>query len=171
MSTNPRPWYATNARQLLETRQRGMVPAGAVVVNMRPGGDNVAPATLHLRDDMPLDRMDWRMLVNLDVWVWADGAVPLDRVLAALDGIARARPKRLCLRFDHPLDYTGLTGEQVHVDSHDLQLGFGLHWPGLPPEYPATHEFHWHPMPMQGTPVEHRLRAAARSTHLQGTIL
>lgn len=154
-----RPWYATNARDLLEARRQGMVPAGPVVVSLIGGSfDRVAAATLYVRDDMPLDRLDWRMLVNLEVWLWADSSTPLDRLLQLLDALAHARPRRLCLRFDH---------EQ---QTHDVDLGAGYHTPAVR-DLPAVHEFHWEPFALNWTPIEQRLQRAALSRLPAGTVL
>lgn len=166
-----KPWYATNARDLLETRQQGLMPDGPVVVSMIGGEfDEVAASTLYLRPDMPLERMDWRMLVNLEVWLWASDKVPLPRVLQALDGIARARPWRLCLRFDHPYHFDAADGTRYHFDTHDVDVGQGFHLPQVV-DLPPVHEFLWAPTTLQGTPLEYRLRSAALQVHQRGTVL
>lgn len=166
-----RPWYASGARALLEARQKGLKPAGIVVVSLI-GGEfyDCADTALFVHDDMPAERLDWRMLVNLEVWVWANGSVPLDRVLQVLDGIARARPRRLCLRFEHAWGFTGKSGRQIEVKLHDLDIGDGYHVHAIG-DVPELHEFIWQPMTHQGTPIERRLRAAAERRHARGTIL
>lgn len=166
-----RPWYAAGARSLLDNRKQGTVPDGPVVVSLI-GGEfrDVAALTLHVHADMPADRLDWRMLVNLEVWVWADATVPLERVLLVLDRIAQARPKRLCLRFNHRFTFSGADGGTETIDLHDLDIGDGFHHEAIE-EVPAIHAFLWSPVPMNGTPVERQLRNALRGTHQPGTWL
>lgn len=154
-----RPWYATNARDLLEARRNGMAPAGPVVVSLIGGAfGKLAAATLYVNEDVPVERLDWRMLVNLEVWLWADAGTPLERLLQLLDGIARARPRRLCLRFDQG------------AETHDIDLGSGYHMPTVG-DLPAVHEFHWAPLALNYTPIERRLCQAARVKHARGTVL
>lgn len=165
------PWYAVNARDLLEARRHGALPAGPVVVSAI-GGDfgRVASATLYVHEDMPADRMDWRMLVNLEAWVWADRTVPLVRLLQLLDGVARARPRRLCLRFDQPWSWVSPAGREFVADVHDVDIGEGYHVLAVR-DLPDMHEFHWCPFPLNFTPVESRLCQAARGLHPEGTVL
>ena len=166
-----KPWYATNARDLLEARRQGMVPNGPVVVSLIGGGfDKVAAATLYVHDDTPIERLDWRMLVNLEVWLWASGSVPLDRVLHLLDAIARVRPRRLCLRFDHAWSWVSDDGIEFKADTHDVDVGTGYHVPAIR-DLPAVHEFHWEPIALNWTPIERRLQRAALGKHALGTVL
>lgn len=145
-----KPWYATNARDLLETRRQGMQPEGPVNVAM--DGGSFEGTALYLRPDMPLDRMDWRMLVNLEVWLWASPAVPLDRVLDASLRIAHAKPSRLFLRFDD--------GEQVH----DIEIGSGTHR-GPVADIPPEHTFCWSPIHLGWAQIGKRLCQALRTKH------
>lgn len=142
-------WYATNARDLLLAREQGLIPSRPVVVSL-VGGEFEQPA-MYAHKDMPWDRMDWRMLVNLDVWLWAGPAAALDWVLNTTERVARARPKSLFLRF-----------EQGGV--HDVEVGEGLHIPevqGLPPQ----HSFTWTPINCSGTEWSARLRKALIAVH------
>lgn len=142
MNAPARPWYATNARDLLETRQQGHMPPEPVVVSLV--GQQFTETALYVRPDMPADRLDWRMLVNLDVWVWAGAQVPLPRIAETTWRIAQARPRELTLRFD--------AADRIH----DINCGSGHHAPavaGLPPE----HSFWWLPMNVGGTEIGTRL--------------
>lgn len=165
------PWYAVNARDLLETRRQGSMPRGPVVVSTI-GGDfgGLAAATLYVHGDMPVERMDWRMLVNLEAWLWADRSVKLARVLQLLDGIARARPRRLCLRFDEPWSWVSPAGHEYEAQTHDVDIGTGFHVLAIR-ELPDVHEFLWDPFPLNFTPIEHRLCEAAIGMHRRGTSL
>lgn len=139
------PWYAVGARQLLEARQAGHVPDGPVAVAL--DHHNGRPNALFVRDDMPLERMDWRMLVNVQVWLLASPSVALDRVLRAARDIARVRPARLTLRFE--------AGGQLH----DVDVGSAHHVAPFE-NFPAVHEFTWHPLDLTLTSVGARLRQA-----------
>lgn len=154
-----RPWYATNARDLLEARRQGLKPDGPVVVSL-VGGDfsGVAAATINVKPDMPVDRLDWRMLVNLHVWLWANQQAKLEWLLATASRIAHVRPRRLVLRFE--------AGKQVH----DVDIGTGIHIPAVR-ELPATHDFWWSPINCSDTAVATRLRAALLAVHPFQTIL
>lgn len=121
-----KPWYAGNARNLLQARQQGSVPYGPVIVEMTGGAWDVT--TLYLDDTMPVDKLDWRMLVNLEVWLWANPKVQLDRLTETALRIAKTRPKTLFVRFE--------AGDQIH----DVQVGDGFHL--VPPSpLPAHHIF------------------------------
>lgn len=121
-----KPWYAGNARNLLQARQMGSIPYGPVVVEMTGGAWDVT--TLYVDEGMSIDRLDWRMLVNLDVWIWTNPKVALERVTETALRIAKARPKTLFVRFE--------TGEHVH----DVELGDGFHL--VPPDpFPPIHQF------------------------------
>lgn len=143
---NARPWYATGARQLLEARQQGLAPEGTVVVSLVPRHFDGVTA-LYVRDDMPLPRLDWRMLVDLDVWVWTTKVMPLAAVLGVTHAVARARPKTLFLRFE---DTDGV---------HDIDVGSGWHHAGVE-GIPAKHEFHWWPQRTVSTALAGRLQQA-----------
>lgn len=151
-----RPWYAHNARDLLETRRQGLKPDAPVNVSlMGPVSDAL---TLFVRDDMPADRLDWRMLANVEVVVWADSTVPFDRVSAVLLGIARAQPTELLL---------GL----LHADAwHLIDCGSGAHLPALG-DVPATHAFLWHPVNLDSTVLSRKLKTALHKTHRPGAPL
>lgn len=165
-----KPWYANGARQLLDMRRNGQKPAGPVVVSLIGGTfHGVASMVLHL-DDEPADRLDWRMLVNLEVWLWADGTVPLERVLVLLDGIARARPKRLCLRFDRPWSHVTPSGVEFEQSTHDVDIGAGYHH-AAQPGLDELHSFVWEPIALNHNPVERRLARAALARHRAGTVL
>lgn len=154
-----RPWYATNARELLESRKRGMAPDGPVAVSMIGGTFPAAAATLYVRDDTPLERLDWRMLVNLDVWLWADRSIALSKVHAVLGATARARPKSLFLRFGNP---QGIV--------HDIEVGIGEHLPAVM-EFPAVHQFTWCPTNNAASKVGAQLRRSLLAQHPAFTIL
>ena len=141
-----RPWYATGARQLLEARQQGLAPKLPVVVSLVPEQFE-GPRPLHVRDDMPVPRLDWRMLVDLDVWVWATKAAPLATVLGVTHAVARARPKTLFLRFE---DAQGV---------HDIDVGSATHFAGTA-DIPPIHEFQWWPQRTVATALAARLQQA-----------
>ena len=145
-----RPWFASNARTLLEARQNGMSPDGVVTVSMM--GSVSGGLTLFVRDDMPTDRLDWRMLVNLPVVVWANSQMPFDRVDAVVHGIAKVRPSDLQLCFVHD--------EQTHL----IDCGSGWHRPPVA-DIPAAHEFQWNPINLGGTALGYRLKAALKKNH------
>jgi hypothetical protein len=153
------PWYATNARDLLEARRHGFAPAGPVVVAM-VGGDfsDVADVTLYVRPDMPVDRVDWRMLVNVDVWLWAGQEAALGWLLATTSRIAHARPRDLVLRFE----------EQDEI--HDLEVGWGTHIAAVANLPPQDH-FDWVPINCSGSRLGSRLRQALIATHPRWTRL
>lgn len=164
-------WYATNARDLLDARRHGQKPAGPVVVSHIGGSfGSLCAATLYVHEDMPAPRMDWRMLVNLEVWFWADDTVPLERVLQLLDGIAHARPSRLTLRFDHQWSWVSPEGQEFDHPTHDVDIGSGHHIAAIR-DLPEVHEFCWDPLPLNHTPIERRLADAAAAAHPKGTIL
>ena len=144
-----KPWYATNARDLMNTREQGLMPAGPVVVSL-VGGEFPMP-TIYVRQDMPVDRLDWRMLVNLDVWLWAGPEAALTWLLTTADRIAQARPKSLVLRFEDK-------------DVHDVEIGTGLHIPAVK-TLPACHTFTWTPINCSGTRWGARLRKALMGVH------
>ena len=139
-----RPIYAIRARQLLEQRQQGQRPDGIVQVTLAPGQQ--AGMVLRVADDMPADRLDWRMLVDLQVWLWATPETALSRVLAIARGIAKARPEHLILRFD--------AGE-----IHDVEVGCGTHRRAVL-DIPAEHSFTWKPINLCGSVVGASLRNA-----------
>jgi hypothetical protein len=101
---------------------------------------------------MPTERLDWRMLVNLEVWLYAGQSAALNWVAATAWRIAQARPRELVLRFEH--------GDQLH----DVDCGSGYHLPAVADE-PAVHAFHWKPLNVGGTALGQRLRQALLSAH------
>lgn len=146
-----KPWYAFNARKLLEAREKGLTPEGTVVVSMVDGerGD------LTVMPDMPADRMDWRMLVNAEVLILADRATPLDRLLETASRIAQARPKFLAIRFN---------------GHHDVEVGTGSHFAAVR-DIPAEHSFSWVPINCSGTLAGAQLRQALIQKHPRWTVL
>lgn len=154
-----KPWYATNARSLLEQRKKGLKPTEPVVVSM-VGGDfrGIADTVLYAHDDMPVDRMDWRMLVDLEVWAWASPDAAIDRVVETVWRIAQARPRQLLLRFE--------CKDRIH----DIDIGSGCHRPavaGLPPE----HGFWWLPINVGGTPLGYRILKSLTTKKSKGCTL
>lgn len=149
-------WYATGARQLLQDRQDGLMPAEPVVVSMVSG--EFDETALYVRPDMPQELMDWRMLVNLTVWVWASAKAPLDRIVETTWRIAQARPKELILRFEH--------GDKVH----DIDVGSGYHRPAIAGVLPA-HQFWWMPVNVGGTALGLRIKKSLLSKKSYGAIL
>lgn len=148
----PRPWYATNAKNLLEGRRNGYTPDGPVVVTLVGGDYPYAADTLYLREDMPLERMDWRMLVDVVVHVWADRTVPLAKVLRVVDDIAHARPRLLYLRFGSP------------DAPHEIEVGDGLHFARVL-DIPAEHSFSWCPFNLTGSATGAKLRRSLLAQH------
>lgn len=169
-----KPWYATNARQLLENRQRGLLPDGPVVVSLvGPKPSDLAAVTLQVHSDMPAERLEWRMLVNLEVWIWADASVPLERVLLIADRIAGIRPRRLVLRFSRPFSFTWNDGREDRdetINTHDVEIGAGYHHRALA-DIPEQHDFLWCPVNASGTPIGAQLTRALAATHRLGTML
>ena len=146
------PRFATNARNLLEARQNGFAPAETVHVTLV--GGQFDGTALYVREEMAPASLDWRMLVNLDVQLWAGLAIPLDRVVDCSIALAQAKPKTLFLRF---LD------SQARI--HDLDLGSGHHHGGAPevginPE----HSFLWFPINTGGTALGYRLLKALKAS-------
>lgn len=141
-----RPWYASNARELLESRQQGMKPEGWVTVAL--GGGKFASPMLSVRSDMPAERLDWQMLAGLKVQVEATPRVPVERIEAIVHGIAGAKPAELRLHFSTP-----------DGDTHQIDVGSGVHLPPVA-DVPAVHNFFWAPLSLRGTNGE---RALVRS--------
>lgn len=143
-----RPWYAANARDLLQARQQGMKPDGYVTVSLI-GGEFDGP-TLYVHDDMPVDRLDWRMLAGLLVVIEAGSGVDLERLLRVVRDIAAVMPEDLRLHFQTP-----------DGDVHEVEVGCGWHTPAIA-DIPAFHAFMWNPFAMRGTRVERGLKDALR---------
>lgn len=145
-----RPWFATNARDLLETRRQGFRPDGPVHVSfMGPVADAV---TLFVHDDMPVERMDWRMLVNVEVVVLAQSGVPFERIVTVLKAISDAKPSELQLCFLHRDEW------------HLIDCGSGAHIQAVA-DVPALHDFRWQPINLGGTALGYRLKAAICKVH------
>lgn len=149
-------WYATNARSLLATRRQGLAPEGNVVVSLV--GQEFGETAIYCRPDIAPDKLDWRMLVNLNVWVWASPAAALDWVVETVWRIAKARPAELALRFEH--------GEHVH----DIDCGTGSHHPAVA-DMPAVHEFLWLPINTGGTALGYRILRTLTNHHPKGQTL
>lgn len=145
-----RPWYARNAQALLQTRQNGARPDGTVVVSL-VGGDfsDVAATTLYVAEDMPLPQMDWRMLADLPVWVWADQSAPLERIVTVTQDIARKRPRELFVRFS------------TTTEIHDVDCGNGLHRKPVS-GVGEEHSFFWLPVNVGGTRIGEKVCAALK---------
>ena len=144
-ATITKPWYATNARNLLDMRKQGTKPAGPVVVSLIGGNfHDIAETVLHVRQDMPVDRLDWRMLVDLDVWVWAGPDAPIDWIVDTTWRIAQARPRELLVRFETLLEI------------HDINIGSGTHRPAIA-SLPPEHGFLWLPINVGGTRIGYRI--------------
>lgn len=155
-----KPWYAGNARFLLASREHGMRPDGAVVVSLIGGRhDDLAATTLYVDTDMPADRLDWRMLADLEVWLWAGPEAALSWLLQTALRIAHARPKRLVLRFEEEGDVF-----------HDLEVGAGVHTAAVK-DIAAIHAFVWTPINTACTATGAKLRRALDATLPYGTIL
>jgi len=165
-------WYAINARQLLDARRQGMTPAGQVVVSL-VGGDFPGCTALYLRPDMPADRLDWRMLVNLPVWVWANGRAPLDWLVTTTARIAQARPRELLVRFEQPREVLWTLADKQHtevIETHDVEVGTGEHRAAIA-DIPGTHEFTWAPIRLSPTNIAAGLQNALRAKHTFRTTL
>lgn len=140
-----KPWYAINARNLLDVRRQGVKPQGPVVVSL-VGGD-FAETVLYVKPDMPVDAMDWRMLVNLDVWVWGGVGAAIERIVATAWRVAQSRPAQLHVRFEH---------KQA---MHEVECGTGWHQGGAN-GWPSDHGFLWWPLNVGGSVVGRRLCTA-----------
>lgn len=154
---NARPWFAVNARQLLEARTHGMVPESQVNVSLI-GQPKSADLTLIVHKDMPVDRLDWRMLVNLNVMVLADTGTPFNRVEAVLKGIAECRPAWL--------HFALLAGDEYHV----VDCGSGWHVPPFE-GFKGHHEFFWLPIALSTSPIAKRAKQALHKSIQPGTYL
>ncbi len=137
--------YAANSWELLSLRQAGRRPSGPVAVTLDDDGFVPGAAlTLYVHDDMPRERMDWRMLVNLDVWLCVSRRDALADIVEVAYRIARCRPADLIVRFEE--------GEQLH----DVRVGTGLHTPAVF-DIPESHSFCWCPLNCSLTALAERL--------------
>jgi len=165
-------WYAINARQLLDQRKAGVTPEHVVVVSLIDRPYN--PFELFVKADMPGERMDWRMLVNLEVWVLADARAALSWVLDTTSRIAHARPKGLTLRFVSPWTHRFNTVDDQFdfkdCKTHDVVIGDSMHVAAAP-GHPAYHLFTWFPFAAHPTPLANRLVRALRTKHQPFTTL
>ena len=150
------PWYATNARQLLDARRQGMAPNGPVIVSL-VGGTFHEP-TLYAKPDMPVERLDWRMLVNLTVWVHATAQARMDWLTETVWRSAHCRPAELCIEFHHE-------GRE-----HAVDCGSGHHLPAIA-DIPAVHRFWWLPVNVGGTGLGYRLKRALLAQHPSDVML
>lgn len=142
-------WFATNARALLEQRRKGSMPAGAVNVNLDISDQDIGYAghVITVRKSDPLERLDWRMLANLTVWIWADDSQPIERLVALTKDIVKVNPLGLYVRF---VDTKGIV--------HDVDCGSGTHRPGLPEHGVAPeHNFIFCPMNLAGSRIGREL--------------
>lgn len=165
-------WYAQNARQLLDARKQGLTPDGQVVVSL-VGSEFPGATVLHVRPEMPADRMDWRMLVNLPVWVWANGRAPLGWLVATTARIAAARPSELVVRFEQPREVSfDFNGEKTTetIDTHDIEVGRGLHIPAVADIAPC-HTFTWAPIRLSPTKIATGIQNALIAKHQFWTTL
>lgn len=151
-----RPWYAINARNLLETRRQGMQPEGQVNVAM--SGGEFSGTALYVRPEMPTDRMDWRMLVNLKVCIWASAEVSLSRLVDTVSRVASVRPDTLVLHFDD--------GQKVH----QIDVGRAIHWPAIL-EFNPVHEFYWCPINLGFSSIGGSLVKALQTKHKDWSVL
>ena len=151
-----RPWYAINARALLESRQQGLKPEGWVTVSLV--GGQFDALTLYVRADMPIDRLDWRMLADLRVVVEASPAAEPGLIRQVVQAIAAAKPEELRLNFATP-----------DGDLHQIDVGTGVHHPAAG-DMPACHDFHWAPIALRGSAGERALCRALRR-HQPGALL
>ena len=154
---NARPWYATNARNLLDARKHGMVPESQVNVSLI-GQPDSRDITLIVREDMPVDRLDWRMLVNLNVLVISGIETPFARAQAVLKDIAKCRPSWL--------QFAIFAGDDYHV----VDCGSGMHIPSAG-EFRGHHDFYWFPMVQKQTPLSRRAAQALRDLIQPGACL
>ncbi len=154
--TDSQLWYAANARSLLAARRQGLAPEGPVVVSLV--GQSFDQPTLYCQPGTAPERMDWRMLVNLQVWVWASPVAALDWVVETVWRIAKAKPAELALRFEH--------GDRIH----DIDCGTSSHHPAIA-DIPAVHDFLWLPINTGGSALGYRILRTLTNHHPKGQIL
>ncbi|CAN5715280.1 hypothetical protein BH10PSE18_BH10PSE18_08100 [soil metagenome] len=142
-----RNWHPRNGRELLDQRKRGELPTSPVhvVMDVMHREQFDWPA-LYLRSEDAVERMDWRALVNTEVWVWADATQPLDRIVQVVRDIADVCPRSLTLRF---------AGDKGVV--HDVDCGSGTHRAGAPQHgIPPEHSFLFYPVNSTGSAIGRR---------------
>lgn len=153
-----RDWLPMNGRRLLDQRKRGVMPSAPVSVVMDVMHDeDFAWPVLMLGSEEPTERMDWRMLVNLEVWVWANATQPMARVAAVIGDIAKVNPKALTLRFLDAADAV-----------HDVDCGSGTHRAGLPSHgIRAEHNFIFCPVNSTGSRLGRQLCTALERVNIE----
>lgn len=140
---------------LTDMRRAGVRPGAPVHVAFSDPA--VVGLTIFMRDAARRP-IDWRVLVDLDVVVWADAETPFGDVCASLTAIAKARPRELQLCF-------------LHADEwHLIDCGTGRHWPAVA-DVPVYHEFHWLPLNLGGTTMGYRIKFALDKTLRPGSFL
>jgi hypothetical protein len=121
-------------------------------VSLIGGEFREAANTLYLREDMPLERMDWRMLVDVEVHLWANRATPLAQ--------GAAGPRRHRARGPRPVPALRQPGGTVH----DIDIGDGL--PHAPrPRHPRGAPLHLVPNEQRRQQVGAKLRRALLAQH------
>jgi hypothetical protein len=149
-----RPWFAYGAQALLQARQQGLKPDDIVTVAM-DGRAHPEPL-IRVRPDAPVDRLEWRMLVNVNVELWTDPSVSFDRTAQTAFRIAQVRPRNLTLVFDD--------GEQRHT----IDCGQGWHTPAVA-DVPAQHWFLWQPITLN-TSTARRIARALKQQHREAIL-
>jgi hypothetical protein len=154
----PRAWFATNARNLLESRRNGYVPSGPVVVSMIGGEYPEAADTLYLREDMPLERMDWRMLVDVEVHLWANRKCRW-AACSRLSRQSRAPGPRGLSCASEPTAASCTTSKSATASTCARS------------RHPREHRFTWCPINLTGSGVGAKLRRALLAQHPAFTTL
>jgi hypothetical protein len=140
---------------LTEMRRAGMRPDRPV--NVAFTDPAASGLTLFMRD-VTRRPFDWRVLVGLDVIVWADTKTAFAEVSRTVVDIARARPAELQLCFLH--------GEEWHL----IDCGSGRFQPDVQ-DVPGHHEFQWQPINLGSSAMGYRLKAALHKTIKPGAYL
>lgn len=149
------PLYAINARRLLEARRNGYMPDDAVSVALFHADDLCKYPSIVVKPDMSVKALDWSMLVNLEVWLWANATVPLERVVDLVIAVAKVSPRELVLRFE---ERPGVV--------HDIDVGSGYHHNGNPAAGIAPeHSFFWLPLNLALSKVGMNLKHALNRAH------
>lgn len=145
----------TAYENLTDMRRAGLRPDRPVHVAFTDPA--VAGLTLFMRDAARRP-FDWRVLVGLDVIVWADAKTPFSDVSSTVVAIAKARPSELQLCFLH--------GDAWHL----IDCGSGRFQPDVQ-DVPGHHEFQWQPINLGATDMGFRLKVALRKTLNAGVFL
>ncbi|AMM23011.1 hypothetical protein [Variovorax sp. PAMC 28711] len=150
-----RDWFPTNGRALLEQRRKGLMPASAVNVNLDVAARDelcFVGHVLTVAPHMPIERMNWRMLANLAVWIWADDSVPIERLVQVAYDIVAVKPAALFVRFVDPKGFV-----------HDVDCGSGIHEPGYPEHgIEPDHDFIFCTLNLAGTRLGFEVSRALR---------